>query len=55
MKKAFKIQLNLKEPWQTAKGHTPHMPGAGEHADKREKRLRTRSAKKRNMLKDQEE
>lgn len=38
--------LNEKKPWQVGKGHQPHRGGAGLHADKRTKRLRTRQAQR---------
>lgn len=37
------IPIDVKS-WQVGKGHTPHRSGAGKHADRRTKRLKTRRA-----------
>lgn len=43
--KTVVLTLDVKKPWEISKGHAPRRSGAGIHADRRTKRLKTRSAK----------
>jgi hypothetical protein len=40
------------DPSKVARGHRPHRSGAGKHADKRTKRLRTRGTKDRAAIRE---
>lgn len=45
-----RIKLNVKKQWEVGQGHAPHRSGAGQHQDKRTKRLNTRAARNRKAM-----
>lgn len=47
--KTYKMVIKV---GKVADGHKPHFTGAGAHADKRTKRLRTRSQRNSNAIKE---
>jgi hypothetical protein len=49
MRDISKIRLTVKP---VAKGHQPHCSGAGQHGDRRTKRLRTRAAQKHQAMRE---
>ena len=50
-KKKIVVALNVRPLWELGTGHHDHRSGSGNH-DHRPKRLRTRSAQKRNSMND---
>lgn len=49
-----RIKLNCKKQWEVGQGHRPHQSGAGQHLDKRSKRLRTRATQVRKAIRENE-
>jgi len=54
-RKKAKKSIKVKAPLVGKAGHQKHISGTGTHQDKRKKRLRTRAAKKKQALRDQED
>jgi len=53
-RKKKKISFKVSAPLVPPIGHPEHISGTGAHNDRREKRKRTRAAKKRAALRDEE-
>ena len=45
--KTIVVKLNLRPQWEASKGHPEHRSGAGQHSDRRLKRLKTRQSQRR--------